>query len=197
MHPEFLNKYGLTLQKLIELLAAYNNIDFLFLENNQLTSKDTINKAGLMALCEKTDFSYSALLNYAQQGDDFPIAANQAMNKFARFSGSTEVQPFHQMSVMTLQPEGLKFKTANCGLACWNKNGDVLTTAFYDVFNKGERGFSLARYNYNEGSWQVQNKLLYGNIVQLKEMENNIIVEHGDTITEVEVTDINQLAVIT
>lgn len=197
MHPEFLNKYGSKLQKLIELLAAYYSIDFLFLEHNQLTNKDTINKAGLMALCEETDFSYSALLNYAQQGDEFPIAANQAMTKFARFSDSTEVQPFHQISVMTLQPEGLKFHTANCGLACWNQNSEVLTTAFYDVFNKGERGFSLARYNYNEGSWQIQNKLLYGNIVQLKEMENRITIKHGDTITKVEVTDINQLAVIT
>ena len=196
MHPEFLNKYGEQLEYFIKLLAAYYKIDSLTLQAMQLSNRATINKSGLMALCEQTELGYSALLNYAQQPALFPFSANQELNRFARFENLTETQPYHEVSTITLQPENVKLQTANCGLACWNENGDVLTTAFYDVFNRSERGFSLARYDYNDGSWRVHNKLLYGNFLKLKELDCKIVVEHGDSITEIDIADINQLAVI-
>lgn len=195
MHPEFLKKYGDQLKYFIRVLVAYYKVEPAILLEMGLSEED-INKEGLVSLCSKVDMSYTALLNYAQQPDLFPISANAQMNKFAVFSNHRESMPFHQVASIHLQPDGKALQMACCGLACWNSQGTVLTTAFYDVFKRGEQGFNLACYDYRTGKWLVSDQLFYGNFLELNDLGDCIEFSHGGTFSQLPVENIDQAVTI-
>jgi len=171
----FIERYGKQLLENIRILAAYHGQSAPVESADQLA----ISKAELEAFCSKIGISYSGLLSFAQNPNDFPYRVNEELTRFCRFYGSDEPSPYLEVSLVEFKPEaGCTEKIRTCGGGFW-VDKDVFATAIFNPHGEKLAAYKPAIYLALTREWRVADQALSGEIRCLK--KNGELLEYQDS----------------